>query len=132
MIGDPAGSCSVVIGVGINVTMPASMAAGIDQPWTDCHSESKVPVSRNELAAALIENVFHLLQDFETVGFAGYLDEWQEADAFRGQQGTVSTPREAISGTILGVDNSGAVELRLHNGEVKRFIGGELSLRLMK
>lgn len=132
MIGDPAGYCSVVIGVGINVSMPASMAVDIDQPWTDCCSESDAPIGRSRLAALLIDNIFDILKDFERLGFAGYRDEWQEADAFKGQQGTISTPRDSISGTVMGVDNSGAVQLKMMSGEVKSFIGGELSLRLTK
>ena len=132
MIGDPAGHCSVVIGVGINVSMPASMAVNIDQPWTDCCSESDAPIARSRLAALLIDNIFDILNDFESLGFAGYRDEWQEADAFKGLQGTISTPRDSVSGTVIGVDNSGAVQLKLMSGEVKSFIGGELSLRLAK
>jgi BirA family biotin operon repressor/biotin-[acetyl-CoA-carboxylase] ligase len=132
MIGDPAGHCSVVIGVGINVSMPASIAVNIDQPWTDCCSESDAPIARSRLAALLIDNIFDILNDFESLGFAGYRDEWQEADAFKGLQGTISTPRDSVSGTVIGVDNSGAVQLKLKSGEVKSFIGGELSLRLAK
>ena len=132
MIGDPAGHCSVVIGVGINVSMPASIAVNIDQPWTDCCSESDAPIARSRLAALLIDNIFDILNDFESLGFAGYRDEWQEADAFKGLQGTISTPRDSVSGTVIGVDNSGAVQLKLMSGEVKSFIGGELSLRLAK
>ncbi|MDA9095279.1 bifunctional biotin--[acetyl-CoA-carboxylase] ligase/biotin operon repressor BirA [Porticoccaceae bacterium] len=132
MIGDPVGHCSVVIGVGINVSMPASMAVNIDQPWTDCCSESDAPIARSRLAALLIDNIFDILNDFESLGFAGYRDEWQEADAFKGLQGTISTPRDSVSGTVVGVDNSGAVQLKLMSGEVKSFIGGELSLRLAK
>ena len=132
MIGDPAGHCSVVIGVGINVSMPASIAVNIDQPWTDCCSESVAPIARSRLAALLIDNIFDILNDFESLGFAGYRDEWQEADAFKGLQGTISTPRDSVSGTVIGVDNSGAVQLKLMSGEVKSFLGGELSLRLAK
>ena len=129
MLGDPAGQCSVIIGVGINVSMPETTAADIDQPWTDLRAESKEPISRNKLAAVLVDKIFTLLAYFETVGFAQYRDEWQAADAFKGQQGTISTPRDSISGTVVGVDNSGAVQLRLSSGEVQSFIGGELSLR---
>ena len=130
MIGDPAGQCSVIVGVGINVAMPSNV--DIDQPWTDLNSESAMPVSRNKLAANLTDHIFQLLDSFEVIGFGHYRDEWQDADAFKGRQGTIQTPRDAISGTIVGVDNRGAVQLRLPNGEVQSFIGGELSLRLAK
>lgn len=42
----------------------------------------------------------------------------------------MTTAREAMSGTVLGVDGTGALEMRMDSGEVQRFIGGELSLRL--
>ena len=132
MIGDPAGHCAVIVGVGINVAMPKNRAADIDQPWTDLNTESVTPISRNKLAAGLTDHIFQLLDTFEAVGFAGYRDEWQSADAFAGQQGSINTPSDSISGTIVGVDNSGAVQLRLASGELQRFIGGELSLRLTK
>ena len=132
MIGDPAGQCSVIVGVGINVAMPSKNTVDIDQPWTDLNSESAMPVSRNKLAANLTDHIFQLLDSFEVIGFGHYRDEWHDADAFKGRQGTIQTPRDAISGTIVGVDNRGAVQLRLPNGEVQSFIGGELSLRLAK
>jgi BirA family biotin operon repressor/biotin-[acetyl-CoA-carboxylase] ligase len=132
MLGDPAGQCSVVVGVGINVCMPAEAAQAIDQDWTDISSQLAEPVSRNRLAAALISHTLVVLDSFQASGFGPYRDEWQAADAFKGQQATVTTVRDAISGTVIGVDNGGALEMQLANGEIQRFIGGELSLRLAK
>ena len=129
MVGDPEGHCSVVIGIGINVSMPIAIGQNIDQPWTDLDSELLSAVSRNKLAARLIDEIFTLLADFETVGFSAYRDEWESADAFSGLQCAIITPRETVSGVLLGVDNNGAVRLRLADGSIQRFIGGELSLR---
>jgi BirA family biotin operon repressor/biotin-[acetyl-CoA-carboxylase] ligase len=129
MVGDPEGHCSVVIGIGINVSMPIAIGQNIDQPWTDLDSELLSAVSRNKLAASLIDEIFTLLADFETVGFSAYRDEWESADAFSGLQCAIITPRETVSGVLLGVDNNGAVRLRLADGSIQRFIGGELSLR---
>jgi len=84
------------------------------------------------LAAGLIDQIFTLLADFETLGFAAYRDEWQSADVYHGLECSISTPRESVSGVVLGVDDGGAVRMRLHDGTIQRFIGGELSLRLTK
>ena len=132
MLGDPAGHCSVVVGVGINVSMPTAAAEAIDQDWTDIVSQLAEPISRNRLAAALINHILIVLDSFQASGFGPYRDEWQAADAFKGQQATVTTVRDAISGTVIGVDSSGALEMELASGEIQRFIGGELSLRLAK
>lgn len=132
MIGDPAGQCSVVVGIGINVCMPEQAAADIDQVWTDIQSQATKPVSRNHLAASLIHHSFEILSGFQDVGFSVYRDEWQAADAFNGLSASIVTPRESIEGTVVGVNDRGALELRLTDGQVQQFIGGELSLRLNK
>jgi len=132
MVGDPAGQCAVVVGIGINVCMPRSAAETIDQDWSDVHTELGEPLSRNKLAGILIAEVFTILHDFQAQGFEPYREEWQSADAFKGRQATVTTPREALSGIVIGVDKSGALEMEMGDGKVQRFIGGELSLRLKK
>ena len=133
MIGDPAGHCSVVIGVGLNVSMPVSQASAIDQDWTDVASQlqDKLP-ARNKLAAELISEILPLLSTFQTQGFAAYCDEWQAADAFYGQTAVISTPKQSITGIVKGVDINGALRLELDSGNIESFIGGELSLRLAK
>ena len=141
MIGDPVGHCSVIIGVGLNVSMPAKSGSRIEQEWTDIatllkeNRPSGEPLktpSRNRLAAALISEIILLLGAFESRGFAAYCDEWQAADAFYNQQATISTAKESINGVVKGVDKDGALRLQLSDGRVERFIGGELSLRLAK
>ena len=133
MIGDPAGHCSVVIGVGLNVSMPVSQASAIDQDWTDVATElqDKLP-ARNKLAAELISEILPLLSTFQEQGFAAYRDEWQAADAFYGQTALISTPKQSIAGIVKGVDINGALRLELDGGNIESFIGGELSLRLAK
>jgi len=133
MIGDPAGHCSVVVGVGLNVSMPVSRASAIDQDWTDVATElqDKLP-ARNKLAAELISEILPLLSTFQAQGFAAYRDEWQVADAFYGQTAVISTPKQSIVGIVKGVDTNGALRLELDDGSIESFIGGELSLRLAK
>ena len=128
MIGDPNGRCTVIIGIGLNVAMPSLAAQEIDQAWTDLQTQSPSPISRNTLTAKLVVTLFVLLKDFQRVGFKAYRDEWEEADFLKNLPGTVRTVKEGISGVVLGVDDSGALRLALPDGEVKRFIGGELSL----
>jgi len=133
MIGDPAGHCSVVIGVGLNVSMPVPQASAIDQDWTDVATElqDKLP-ARNKLAAELISEILPLLGTFQEQGFAAYRDEWQAADAFYGQPAVISTPKQSTAGIVKGVGINGALRLELDSGNIESFIGGELSLRLAK
>ncbi len=58
MTGDTAGNCQVVIGVGLNVAMPAAAAGAIDQAWTDIKTiTANQHPGRNRLLAAAVERV---------------------------------------------------------------------------
>lgn len=138
MVGDPAGQCTVIVGIGLNVSMPVKSGGEIEQDWTDVVTELKrqdpaaSSPSRNTLAAALISETLPLLNSFQSQGFAAYRDEWQAADAFYGLNAVISTPKQSIVGIVKGVDINGALRLELETGKVESFIGGELSLRLVK
>ena len=138
MVGDPAGQCTVIVGIGLNVSMPAKSGDEIEQDWTDVATELKrqnsaaASPSRSALAAALISEILPLLSTFQSQGFAAYRDEWQAADAFYGLNAVISTPKQSIVGVVKGVDTNGALRLELESGKIESFIGGELSLRLVK
>tara|TARA_E500000178_G_scaffold190331_1_gene188407 strand:- start:1458 stop:2369 length:912 start_codon:yes stop_codon:yes gene_type:complete len=129
MVGDPAGQCTVIIGIGINHSMPVQSGQAIDQAWTDIASSSQDPISRNILAAKIINYCFDILGDYQQKGFEHYQQEWQAIDAFKGKQATVSTANKSTKGTLMGVDKFGALKMKLENGKIASFIGGELSLR---
>jgi BirA family biotin operon repressor/biotin-[acetyl-CoA-carboxylase] ligase len=131
MVGDPAGQCTVIIGIGINHCMPEQSGQEIDQEWTDLSSVSPQPVSRNSLAALIVNHCFDVLDDYQQKGFASYQDEWQAIDAFKETQAVVSTVSQSTTGTPVGVDEFGALKMKLASGEIKTFIGGELSLRAL-
>jgi len=131
MVGDPAGQCTVIIGIGINHSMPQQSGKEIDQAWTDLSTVSPQPVSRNSLAALIVNHCFDVLDDYQLKGFASYQNEWQDMDAFKETQAVVSTVNQSTVGTPVGVDEFGALKMKLASGEIKTFIGGELSLRAL-
>jgi len=131
MLGDPAGICQVVIGVGLNVGMgrgfgPASGSDQISQPWADLREFA--PVSRNGLAAALICHLLPLLDTYQARGFRAYRAEWQGADAFADALIQLQTPAGSVIGRSRGVDASGAICLE-SDGVIRSYFGGEVSLR---
>lgn len=132
MVGDPAGQCTVIIGIGINHTMPKQSGEAIDQEWTDLTAVTNEAISRNTLAAFIINHCFDILSDYQQRGFARYQDEWQAIGAFLGTQAVVSTANKSTVGMPVGVDEFGALKMKLASGEIKSFIGGELSLRPFK
>jgi BirA family biotin operon repressor/biotin-[acetyl-CoA-carboxylase] ligase len=129
MVGDPTGYCTVIIGIGINVSMPIEIGNEIDQQWVDLKSILSQPISRNQLAACIINHSFEILSDYQDRGFVTYRDEWLAMDAFSDQKVTISSAAQSTTGRLLGVDQYGALQMRLDDGEIAHFVGGELSLR---
>ena len=129
--GDSQGPCHAVVGVGINVHMPASAeTAGIDQPWTDVHSQLPA-CSRNTLAALLLEELITGLDLFTEKGFAPFKDAWEQMDGLHGQSIEVFAGQSVLKGTARGINASGA--LLLDTGkEVLTLYSGEVSLRKTK
>jgi BirA family biotin operon repressor/biotin-[acetyl-CoA-carboxylase] ligase len=129
MTGDAAGTCQVIVGVGLNVAMPDAAATGIDQAWTDIETISGgVRPGRNALLAALLNELLPLLAGFEQQGFGPWHDEWQALDAFAGESVVLHSGAQETTGIARGVDARGALQLETAAG-IQSIYGGEISLR---
>ncbi|MEZ5584220.1 MAG: hypothetical protein R3F37_17045 [Candidatus Competibacteraceae bacterium] len=56
--------------------------------------------------------------------------DWARFDQVKGRQVSLHLPNATLAGVARGVDATGALLLETANGEVKPYIGGEISLRL--
>ena len=74
--GDMLGPTAVVIGIGINVRLPETVGAGIDQPVTDVQSQLADTISRSVLLAVVLRELVLILEQFGVTGFAAFRDEW--------------------------------------------------------
>jgi BirA family biotin operon repressor/biotin-[acetyl-CoA-carboxylase] ligase len=130
MTGDAAGTCQVVIGVGLNVAMPDAAATGIDQAWTDIDAISggRRP-RRSVLLAALLNELLPLLAGFEKRGFGPWRDEWLALDAFAGEPVVLHAGAREMAGIARGVDARGALQLETATAGIQSVFGGEISLR---
>ncbi len=129
MTGDPMGDCQVVIGIGINVAMPAGLAGAISQPWVDIRCLLGQPLSRNRLAAAVLNRLLPALAGYERDGFSAYRERWQQHDASAGRTVTLWVGERMVEGVGSGVDDRGAFLLQ-HDGRLQSFAVGEISLRM--
>jgi BirA family biotin operon repressor/biotin-[acetyl-CoA-carboxylase] ligase len=129
MTGDAAGACQVVVGIGLNVSMPTEAAGAIDQAWTDISRISgEAHPGRNVLLGALLNELLPLMAGFEEGGFSPWREQWQSLDAFAGSKVVLNTGASKIAGTAMGVDERGALQLETTSG-VQSVYGGEISLR---
>jgi len=129
MAGDAAGACQVVVGVGLNVAMPATAAEAIDQAWTDIATiTGGQHPGRNTLLAALLNELLPLVAGFEAQGFRPWREAWQALDAYADAPVVLHTGSQRIAGTARGVDERGALQLETVTG-IQAVYGGEISLR---
>lgn len=135
MRGDPAGYCQIVIGVGLNVSMQERQGESIDQPWAALNSilanQSLAPVTRNQLASALLDELMEILQGYHENGFADYQSEWVDVAAYKGQLVELRNGQSLLSGILVGVTESGALQLETQAG-LQTYHGGEISLRVVQ
>lgn len=126
--GEAGGPMRVVVGLGLNVCMPASAARDIDQPWCDLASLSAVPPSRHRVCVALLDALLPMLLGFEREGLAAFADGWARHDALAGQRVQLHVGGRVVEGVALGIAPDGALRLRDATGESHHH-SGEASLR---
>ena len=119
--------CQVVIGIGMNLSMSKDEARDIDQPWVDLRS-LKPDLSRNDVAAVLLDELLNCVDEFQKEGFAPMQQYWSERDIYHGQEVTVSSPSQSITGVVSGVNRKGELMLRTSRG-MEVITAGELSVR---
>lgn len=126
--GEHAGPVRAVVGIGLNVAMPADAAARIDQPWTDLRALGVAAPVRNGLAAGLIGRLLPALDLFDREGLAPFLPRYAQLDALRDAEVVLHDGRRRIGGTALGIAADGALRIRAE-GEELRAHAGEVSVR---
>ncbi|MGR9051853.1 MAG: bifunctional biotin--[acetyl-CoA-carboxylase] ligase/biotin operon repressor BirA [Gammaproteobacteria bacterium] len=126
--GEANGPCAVVVGLGLNVYLPASQAESITQAWTDLRQVTgwhKIP--RNRLAAALLNQLLPVISGFEATTFAAYIDEWRRYDCLKDRAVGVFLFDRRIDGIACGIDEQGLFVLQTGDGEKRVFASGEIS-----
>jgi BirA family biotin operon repressor/biotin-[acetyl-CoA-carboxylase] ligase len=109
--------------------MPQDAGADIDQSWTDLQRLAGRSISRNLLAAALLDQLLPAMAEFEIAGLQPFLEEWRRYDVVKGCQVDLHLPSELVSGTACGIDDGGALLVDTVTGR-RRFASGELSVRI--
>jgi BirA family transcriptional regulator, biotin operon repressor / biotin---[acetyl-CoA-carboxylase] ligase len=130
--GDALGPSTVVVGIGLNVRMPASAKRDIDQPVSDLTAvagRGAAAIDRNRLLARLVTELASAFSAYADTGFPPFAAEWQRRHAYQGKPVRLLLPDGAsVNGTVAGVDSAGA--LVLADGPRRaRFLSGEISLR---
>jgi BirA family biotin operon repressor/biotin-[acetyl-CoA-carboxylase] ligase len=131
---EASGPAHVVIGIGLNVALPAAARREIEAGGVRVAAVADacaVAPSRNLVAGAILDELLSMLGQFEREGFASFRDAWTALDALNGRPARVLLGRTVVSGTARGVDPEGALLLETE-GRLQRFVSGEASLRAIE
>ena len=124
----PGAPHAAVIGIGINLRLPAGMPEEVRAASTALNANGAAS-DANELYAVLLAELLSTLDTFATAGFASIRPEWMARHAFQDARIRLSTdfgpPSEGI---CRGVDADGALLLEI-DGRIERILSGEVSLR---
>ncbi|MFB4363293.1 biotin--[acetyl-CoA-carboxylase] synthetase [Pantoea sp. SGAir0180] len=127
LTGKTGDAAQIVMGAGINLAMRNADAAQINQGWINLQ-EAGVTLDRNDLAATLINRLREALPVFEQEGLAPFVARWAGLDNFINRPVRLLMGEREVHGIARGIDNQGGLLLE-QEGEIKSWMGGEISLR---
>ena len=134
MRGEAAGPAYVVIGVGINVRLPQVLRAALLAEGIEAAGLAELldsPLSRNALAASVVNEIALALEEFGARGLSAFLDEWQNADDLVNQPVRVLQGTETVEGLARGIDADGALLVDV-GSERRRILSGEVTVRALR
>jgi BirA family biotin operon repressor/biotin-[acetyl-CoA-carboxylase] ligase len=116
----------VVLGYGLNVSARA-LVPDIEHRATSIESELGRPVDRAALCAETIVAIARRYRDLLDGRFDAILDAWRSRSPSSRHAGvTWHTPAGAVAGLTAGIDEQGALLVRVGD-RVERIVGGELT-----
>lgn len=126
-----ANAAMAVIGIGLNLTLPASIVSADDfalPPAALARAVSTMP-ERHQLFAQLLIALARVLDRFAEHGFSGLREQWQARHAWQGLPVRLLRDGSVLKeGVCLGADDDGALLVRTADG-VERCLSGDLSIR---
>jgi BirA family biotin operon repressor/biotin-[acetyl-CoA-carboxylase] ligase len=126
--GEADGPCTAVVGLGLNISLSEKVAKNISLDWVDLQEIMRgTKLSRNHLAATLINELINIIATYELVEFNTYLDEWRSYDCLMGEMATLYFGKRQFQGEVRGIDDQGMLLLKNSAGEIKAYASGEVS-----
>ncbi len=128
--GDVLGPSAVVIGIGLNYSLPSSLSAQKIEQAVSALDEVCVEMpSRNQLLANLLKELASVLSEFSQSGFTGLRVEWEQHHAHQNKSIRLRMPDgKVISGIAHGVSEQGELCLETAQG-MRRFNSGEVGVQ---
>lgn len=115
--GELHGACAVVIGIGLNHSLPPALLQRIDQPVCALNQLNAPLPNRNRLLAAVLQQLVMVLDDFSKQGFAPLQAEWERDHRYQNQPVCLTMPDGSPRrGIARGITPNGELRLETADG----------------
>lgn len=119
----------IIIGIGLNANTK-EFPKELQEVATSLYLEAKREVGRSQLIACIMEFFEAYFMQFEKEEtLSGFLKEYNSLLVNQEQEVRVMEPQREYHGVALGIDQEGALLVRLSDNTVKRVVSGEVSVR---
>lgn len=118
-----------VLGIGLNSNIPAeSFPPELAEVATSLSAVLQQPIANLPLAAAIVSELEPLYDDLAAGGrgFQAVAQEWRAACSTLGKRVSVQLTKELVTGEAIGIDDHGALRLRLDTGTVIDIHSGDV------
>ncbi len=119
----------MILGIGVNLNMtPEQFPSDLRAPATSLLNEGGGKVSRLAFTRTLLQRIDHHYRIYLDEGFAPIMAAWERRSHMIGRQVEVDYQHSRLTGTVTGLDEAGALLLRLPNGAEERVLAGDVKL----
>ena len=124
--GEMAGPSDVIVGAGLNVSMPRPMP--IERPWTDLTAAIGAPISRNDAARKVIAAIRSVCVRFDRSGLSEFREAYAARDMLKGQEVEWDEGGVEHSGQVKGISDTGGLVVQTTEAE-RVLSAGEVTVR---
>ena len=119
----------VVLGIGININMRRDQFPDdLRHPATSLALEAGGDVNRLEFTRALLATLDDIYDAYLNRGYGVIRDEWLSRCTMNGREVKVTFQNSSQFGMVVGIDEDGALLLRLHDGRIERVLAGDVTI----
>ena len=119
----------VVLGIGVDVNLNHSdFPAELRKLASSLKAELGRPVSRPELAVAILRELDHDYACIASGQFAALVNEWEEHGTTIGREVVIRMGDRQIRGRAESLGEDGELLLRTEHGHLERIVGGDVTL----
>lgn len=128
VMGEAHGSCTAIIGIGLNVNMKDVRLEEVDQPWTSLEHVLNKQLDRNILSGHIINAIVDGMALFEVKGIEPFLSQWKQYDLLENKRVSLSHGAGIISGIARGISQQGYLLIERPSGNIETFPSGDTTL----